>query len=76
VIVFRFLVAHSEQSKKWTSEGGKDNKQTKRGMQGIFFGFKSHQKGFLVYTPGSQQMVISDDIIFGESFSTAIAATR
>ena len=75
MIAFRFLVAHSEQSKKWTSEGGKDNKQTKRGMQGIFIGFKSHQKGFLVYTPVSHQIVISGDIIFGESFLNAIAAT-
>ena len=61
--------------KKWTSEGGKDNEQTERGMRGIFIGFTSHQKGFLVYTPGSYQIMISGYLIFDESFSTAIVAT-
>jgi hypothetical protein len=61
--------------KKWTSEGGHENKQTERGMRGIFIGFSPQQKGFLIYTPGSRHIVISGDVIFDESFSTVTAAT-
>ncbi len=34
-----------------------------------------NQKGYLIYSPGSRQIVISDDVVFDETFSSAIATT-
>jgi hypothetical protein len=34
-----------------------------------------HQKGYVIYCPGSRSIIISADVIFDELFSTAIAHT-
>jgi hypothetical protein len=34
-----------------------------------------HQKGYVIYCPGSRSIVISDDVIFDENFNSAIAQT-
>jgi len=34
-----------------------------------------HQKGYVIYCPGSRSIVISDDVIFDEHFHSAIAQT-
>jgi hypothetical protein len=60
---------------KWTSSNKSNGKQTKRGIRGIFIGFDMHQKRYVVYCPGSRSIVISDDVIFDEQFSSAIALT-
>ncbi len=47
-------------------------KQTERGIRGIFIGFATNQKGFLVYLPSTRRIAISADVLFYESFQTAI----
>jgi len=59
----------------WTSAERAHGKQTERGIRGIFVGFHPHQKGYLIFTPGSHQLVISDDVAFDEHFYSAIALT-
>jgi len=61
--------------RRWTAADRANGKQTERGIRGIFVGFSSSQKGSLVFTPGSRQLVISDDIIFDENFYSAVALT-
>jgi transposase InsO family protein len=61
--------------RKWTSLDNSNSKQTERGIRGIFIGLDSHQKGYFIYCPGSQSIVISDDVIFDEQFHSAIAHT-
>jgi len=39
-------------------------------------GFDRSQKGYIFYAPGSCQLYISRDILFDETFSSAIATTR
>jgi hypothetical protein len=34
-----------------------------------------HQKGYMIFTPASRKILISDDVIFDESFFAAIATT-
>lgn len=59
----------------WVVHNKTNGKQTERGIRGIFIGFHMNQKGYLIYSPGSHQVIISDDLIFDESFSSAIATT-
>jgi uncharacterized protein YdcH (DUF465 family) len=61
--------------RKWTSSDKSNGKQTERGIRGIFIGFDMHQKGYIVYCPGSRIIVISNDVLFDEQFSSAIALT-
>jgi hypothetical protein len=61
--------------RKWTSSDNSNGKQTQRGLHGIFIGLDTHQKGYLIYCPGSRTIVISDDALFDEQFSSAIALT-
>jgi hypothetical protein len=62
-------------ARKWSTVQTSSGKQTERGVTGIFLGFDTNQKGYLFYSPGSHQIYISGDMIFDETFSTAIAAT-
>jgi hypothetical protein len=61
--------------RKWTSSDNSNGKQTERGIRGIFIGLDMYQKGYVIYCPGSRSIVISDDVIFDEQFSLAIALT-
>ena len=56
-------------------DGKSLQKQTQRGVRGIFIGFPDNQKGHLVYVPTTRQIVVSGDTIFDESFFSAIATT-
>jgi hypothetical protein len=62
-------------ARKWSTIQTSSGKQTERGVRGIFIGFDMNQKGYLFYSPGSRQIYISGDLLFDESFGTAIAAT-
>ncbi len=57
----------------WVATGKTNGKQTERGMHGIYFGFVTNQKDSMVFTTALQKVLISDNVIFDESFSTAIA---
>ncbi len=61
--------------RRWVLHNKNNGKQTERGTRGIFLGLHMNQKGYLVYSPGSRQVIISDDVTFDESFSSAIATT-
>lgn len=61
--------------KRWVTEASSTGKLTERGTRGIFIGFPPNQKGYLVYCPGSRQILVLDDVLFGESFQAAIATT-
>ena len=49
--------------------------QAQKGFRGIFVGIPQHQKGHLVYVPSTRKMISSYDVIFHESFSSALAYT-
>jgi hypothetical protein len=53
----------------------RSGKQTERGTRGIIIGFHSNHKGYLIYSPGSRQIMISGDVHFDESFFSAVATT-
>lgn len=59
--------------RKWVTQNNPQGKQTERGTRGIFLGFDSIHKGYLVYCPGSRHIITSEDVTFDESFITAIA---
>lgn len=61
--------------KRRVTEMSSIGKQTERGTRGIFIGFPSNQKGYLIFCLGSRQILVSDDVIFDESFQAAIATT-
>jgi len=44
-------------------------------QRGIFIGFPPNQKGYLIFHPGSRQILVSVDVLFDESFHAAIATT-
>ena len=50
-------------------------KQTQRGVRGIFIGLPANQKGYLIFIPQTRQIVVSGDVAFDESFYSAIATT-
>jgi hypothetical protein len=62
-------------ARRWVTLSKSNGKQTERGTRGIFLGFHTNHKGYLIYSPGSHQIIISDDVIFDEHFSSAIATT-
>ena len=44
-------------------------------LRGIFVGITTNQKGYLVYVPIKRKMLSSHDILFDNSFSSALAYT-
>ena len=49
--------------------------QAQKWLRGIFFGIPQHRKGYLVYVPSTRKMISSYDVVFDESFSSALAYT-
>ena len=49
--------------------------QAQKGFRGIFFVIPEHQKGYLMYVPSKRKIISSYDIVFDESFSSALAYT-
>ena len=47
--------------------------QAQKGFCGIFIGITEHQKGYLVYVPSTKKIISSYDVVFDESFSSALA---
>jgi hypothetical protein len=64
-------------AKRWviSVDGNTTQHCTKRGIRGIFIGFPSDQKGYLVYLPGSRSLAVSGGVIFDETFYSTIATT-
>ena len=49
--------------------------QALKGFRSIFVGIPEHQKGYLVYVPSTRNIISSYDVVFDESFSSALAYT-
>ena len=49
--------------------------QAQKGFRGIFVGIPEHQKVYLVYVPSTRKIISSYDVVFDESFSSALAYT-
>ena len=49
--------------------------QAQKGFRGIFVGIPEHQKGYLVYVPSTSKIISSYNVVFDESFSSALAYT-
>ena len=49
--------------------------QAQKGFRGIFVGISQHQKGYLVYIPSTRMIISSYDVVFDESFSSALEYT-
>ena len=49
--------------------------QAQKGVCGIFVGITEHQKGYLVYAPITRKIISSYDVVFDESFSSALVYT-
>ena len=47
--------------------------QAQKGFHRIFFGIPEHQKGYLVYVPSTRKIISSYNVVFDESFSSALA---
>ena len=47
--------------------------QAQKGFCGIFVGITQHQKLYLVYVPSTRNITSSYDVVFDESFSSALA---
>ena len=49
--------------------------QAQKGFHGIFVGIPEHQRGYLLYVPSTRKIISSYDVVFDESFSSALAYT-
>ena len=49
--------------------------QAQKGFRDIFVGIPEHQKLYLVYVPSTIKIILSYDVVFDESFSSALAYT-
>ena len=49
--------------------------QAQKGFRGIFVGIPEHQNGYLVYVPSTRKVIYSYDVVFDESFSSALSYT-
>ena len=49
--------------------------QAQKGFRGIFVGIPKHQKGYLVYIPSTRKVISSYNVVFDESFSSALSYT-
>ena len=47
--------------------------QAQNGFRGIFVGIPEHQKVYLVYVPSTRKVKSSYDVVFDESFSSALS---
>ena len=47
--------------------------QAQKGFRGIFVGIPQHQKGYLVYVPSNRKLISSYDVMFDESFVSALS---
>ena len=47
--------------------------QAQKGFRGIFVGIPEHQKGYLLYLPSTKKVISSYNVVFDESFSSALA---
>ena len=47
--------------------------QVQKGFRGIFVGISQHQKGYLVYVPSTRKVISSYDVMFDESFVSALS---
>ena len=47
--------------------------QAQKGFCGIFVVIPEHQKGYLVYVPSTRKVILLYDVVFGESFSSALS---
>ena len=46
--------------------------QAQKSFCGIFVGIPHHQKGYILYVPSTRNIIPSYDVVFDESFSTAL----
>jgi hypothetical protein len=60
---------------RWVTHNKSNRKQTERRTRGIFIGFHTNQKGYVIFSPGSCQIIISNDVIFDEGFASAVTTT-
>ena len=49
--------------------------QAQKVFCGIFVVITKHKKGYLVYVPSTKKIISSYDVVFDESFSSALAYT-
>ena len=49
--------------------------QAQKGFCGISVGIPEHKKGYLVYVTSTRKIISSCDVVFDESFSSALAYT-
>ena len=49
--------------------------QAQKGFRGIFVGIPQHPKGYLVYIPITRKVISSYDVVFDESFVSALSYT-
>ena len=49
--------------------------QAQKGFRGIFVEITYHQKGYLVYVPSTRKVISSYDVMFDESFVSALSYT-
>ena len=49
--------------------------QAQKGFRGIFVGIPQHKKVYLVYVPSTRKVILSYDVVFDESFSSALSYT-
>ena len=49
--------------------------QPQKGFRGIFVGIPDNQQGYEVYIPATRQTIPSHDIVFDESFFSALSFT-
>ena len=49
--------------------------QSQKGFCGIFVDIPQHQKGYLVYVPSTRKVISSYNVVFDESFSSALSYT-
>ena len=49
--------------------------QSQKGFRRIFVGIPQHQKGYLVYVHSTRKVILSYDVVFDKSFSSALSYT-
>ena len=49
--------------------------QAQKGFCGIFVGIPQHKKGYLVHVPKTRKVILSYNVVFDKSFSSALSYT-